>query len=139
MIPWFFQLIQRVSLYPSNLSKKGKFHVTSLYDNFFSRYLDTGNGRDLFFYFFESRSSPKDDPVIMYVSPIRLAKPTLHLLIRFAAADEKKKKPYLPDPQVDKRWTRLFFLPRPHDGTRTLHNLRPNSYQWNQTKSLFME
>ncbi len=28
-------------------------------------YLDTGNGRDLFFYFFESRSSPKDDPVLM--------------------------------------------------------------------------
>ena len=32
-----------------------------------SRYLDAGYGRELFFYFFESRSSPTDDPVIMYV------------------------------------------------------------------------
>lgn len=33
-------------------------------------YLDTtrGDGRDLFFYFFESRGDPKNDPVIMWIN-----------------------------------------------------------------------
>lgn len=34
----------------------------------YSGYLDVGDGKDLFFYFFESRSSPKDDPVLMWIN-----------------------------------------------------------------------
>ena len=34
----------------------------------YSGYLDTGNGRDLFFYFFESRSDPSNDPVLMWIN-----------------------------------------------------------------------
>lgn len=32
------------------------------------RYLDVGYGRDLFFYFFESRSKPSEDPVVMWIN-----------------------------------------------------------------------
>jgi cathepsin A (carboxypeptidase C) len=32
------------------------------------RYLDVGYGKDLFFYFFESRSKPKEDPVVMWIN-----------------------------------------------------------------------
>ena len=34
----------------------------------YSGYLDTGNGKDLFFYFFESRSKPEEDPVVMWIN-----------------------------------------------------------------------
>jgi len=34
----------------------------------FSGYLDVGDGKDLFFYFFESRSNPKEDPVLMWIN-----------------------------------------------------------------------
>ena len=34
----------------------------------YSGYLDVGDGRDLFFYFFESRSNPKEDPVLMWIN-----------------------------------------------------------------------
>jgi len=33
-----------------------------------SGYLDVGNGKDLFFYFFESRSKPEEDPVVMWIN-----------------------------------------------------------------------
>jgi carboxypeptidase C (cathepsin A) len=32
------------------------------------RYLDVGHGKDLFFYFFESRSKPSEDPVVMWIN-----------------------------------------------------------------------
>jgi len=35
-------------------------------------YLDVGDGRDLFFYFFESRSKPSEDPVIMWINGMPL-------------------------------------------------------------------
>ncbi|ORX35568.1 Alpha/Beta hydrolase protein [Kockovaella imperatae] len=31
-------------------------------------YIDSGYGKELFFYYFESRSSPKDDPVVMWIN-----------------------------------------------------------------------
>lgn len=34
----------------------------------YSGYLDVGEGRDLFFYFFESRSKPKEDPVLLWIN-----------------------------------------------------------------------
>ena len=34
----------------------------------YTGYLDVGDGKDLFFYFFESRSKPKEDPVIMWIN-----------------------------------------------------------------------
>ncbi|KAJ9118615.1 hypothetical protein QFC22_003835 [Naganishia vaughanmartiniae] len=34
----------------------------------YSGYINTGHGRDLFFYFFESRSSPKTDPVLTWIN-----------------------------------------------------------------------
>ncbi|ORY34286.1 Alpha/Beta hydrolase protein [Naematelia encephala] len=34
----------------------------------YSGYLDIGDGKDLFFYFFESRSDPKKDPVVMWIN-----------------------------------------------------------------------
>ncbi|WWC99367.1 hypothetical protein V866_006268 [Kwoniella sp. B9012] len=34
----------------------------------YSGYLDVGFGKDLFFYFFESRSKPKEDPVVMWIN-----------------------------------------------------------------------
>jgi len=34
----------------------------------YSGYLDVGYGKDLFFYFFESRSKPKEDPVMMWIN-----------------------------------------------------------------------
>ena len=34
----------------------------------FSGYLDVGDGKDLFFYFFESRGNPKEDPVMMWIN-----------------------------------------------------------------------
>lgn len=49
-----------------------------------SRYLDVsrGDGRDLFFYFFESRNKPKDDPVIMWINGMFLLSPKVW--IRYA-------------------------------------------------------
>ena len=34
----------------------------------YSGFLDAGDGRDLFFYFFESRSKPEEDPVVMWIN-----------------------------------------------------------------------
>lgn len=34
----------------------------------YSGYIDTGGGKELFFYFFESRNKPKEDPVIMWIN-----------------------------------------------------------------------
>ena len=34
----------------------------------YSGYIDVGNERDLFFYFFESRSNPAEDPVVMWIN-----------------------------------------------------------------------
>jgi len=39
----------------------------------YSGYLDVGDGKDLFFYFFESRSNPKEDPVLMWINGELLA------------------------------------------------------------------
>ena len=36
----------------------------------YSGYLDVGDGKDLFFYFFESRSNPKEDPVLMWINGV---------------------------------------------------------------------
>lgn len=36
--------------------------------NSYSGYLDTGDGKNLFFYFFESRSKPAEDPVVMWIN-----------------------------------------------------------------------
>lgn len=36
--------------------------------NSYSGYIDTGGGKELFFYFFESRHKPKEDPVIMWIN-----------------------------------------------------------------------
>ena len=31
-------------------------------------YIDSGYGKELFFWYFESRSAPKDDPVVMWIN-----------------------------------------------------------------------
>lgn len=31
-------------------------------------YIDAGFGKELFFYFFESRSNPEKDPVVMWIN-----------------------------------------------------------------------
>jgi hypothetical protein len=50
---------------PGKLSLSLSNHVKLI-----DRYLDVGNGRDLFFYFFESRNKPSEDPVIMWINGI---------------------------------------------------------------------
>lgn len=47
-----------------------------------SRFLDVGYGKNLFFYFFESRSDPFEDPVVMWING------ESHIPLAFQLADQ---------------------------------------------------
>lgn len=56
--------------------------------------VDVGNGKDLFFYFFESRSKPEEDDVIMCESRC----PSVRAETEELATDSTEADPFLPLP-----------------------------------------
>ncbi|RSH85597.1 hypothetical protein EHS25_003736 [Saitozyma podzolica] len=76
----------------------------------YSGYLDTskGDGRDLFFYFFESRNKPKEDPVIMWINGGPGCSSALGLFMELGPCAVK------PDPKsVNDTKANIFFLDEP--------------------------
>jgi carboxypeptidase C (cathepsin A) len=80
-------------------------------------YLDVGNGRDLFFYFFESRSKPSEDPVIMWINGGPGCSSALGLFMELGPCSVKDDPKSLNDTKVNPNsWNsnaNIFFLDEP--------------------------
>jgi len=80
-------------------------------------YLDVGNGRDLFFYFFESRSKPSEDPVIMWINGGPGCSSALGLFMELGPCSVKDDPQSLNDTKVNPNsWNsnaNIFFLDEP--------------------------
>jgi hypothetical protein len=80
-------------------------------------YLDVGNGRDLFFYFFESRSKPSEDPVIMWINGGPGCSSALGLFMELGPCSVKDDPRSLNDTKVNPNsWNsnaNIFFLDEP--------------------------
>ncbi|OCF45215.1 cathepsin A (carboxypeptidase C) [Kwoniella heveanensis CBS 569] len=78
----------------------------------FSGYLDVGYGKDLFFYFFESRSKPSEDPVIMWINGGPGCSSSLGMLMELGPCSVK-------------------------DGPKTANDTDYNPYAWNDKANIF--
>ncbi|WVR03482.1 hypothetical protein IAU60_000473 [Kwoniella sp. DSM 27419] len=78
----------------------------------FSGYLDVGYGKDLFFYFFESRSKPSEDPVIMWINGGPGCSSALGLLMELGPCSVK-------------------------DDPKTANDTQYNPYSWNNKANIF--
>ncbi|WRT63688.1 uncharacterized protein IL334_000611 [Kwoniella shivajii] len=84
----------------------------------YSGYLDVGYGKELFFYFFESRSKPKEDPVVMWINGGPGGSSALGLFMELGPCSVKGEHPMSSnDTKVNPHsWNdkaNLFFLDEP--------------------------
>ncbi|WWD22404.1 hypothetical protein CI109_106895 [Kwoniella shandongensis] len=83
----------------------------------YSGYLDVGYGKDLFFYFFESRSKPSEDPVVMWINGGPGCSSSLGLFMELGPCSVKDDPKTLNDTQVNPySWNdkaNVFFLDEP--------------------------
>ena len=80
-------------------------------------YLDVGDGRDLFFYFFESRSKPSEDPVVMWINGGPGCSSALGLFMELGPCSVKDDPKSLNDTKVNPdSWNshaNIFFIDEP--------------------------
>ncbi|KAK8845458.1 hypothetical protein IAR55_006171 [Kwoniella newhampshirensis] len=78
----------------------------------YTGYLDVGFGKDLFFYFFESRSKPAEDPVVMWINGGPGCSSALGLLMELGPCSVK-------------------------DDPKTVNDTKVNPYSWNNNANIF--
>ncbi|KAK4684296.1 hypothetical protein P7C73_g5896, partial [Tremellales sp. Uapishka_1] len=83
----------------------------------YSGYLDVGYGKDLFFYFFESRSKPDKDPVVMWINGGPGCSSALGLFMELGPCSIKDKPTSVNDternPYAWNERANIFFLDEP--------------------------
>ncbi|WVQ80388.1 hypothetical protein IAT38_002493 [Cryptococcus sp. DSM 104549] len=83
----------------------------------FTGYLDVGFGKDLFFYFFESRSKPAEDPVVMWINGGPGCSSSLGMLMELGPCSVKDEPKGLNDTEYNPyAWNdkaNVFFLDEP--------------------------
>ncbi|KAL1407126.1 hypothetical protein Q8F55_006540 [Vanrija albida] len=83
----------------------------------YSGYLDVGHGKELFFYFFESRSDPANDPVIMWINGGPGCSSSMGLLMELGPCSVKDDFKTVNDTKVNPHsWNNkanIFFLDEP--------------------------
>ncbi|BEJ16680.1 hypothetical protein CspHIS471_0600810 [Cutaneotrichosporon sp. HIS471] len=78
----------------------------------FTGYLDVGGGKDLFFYFFESRGNPKEDPIIMWINGGPGCSSSIGLFMELGPCTVA-------------------------DNPKTVNDTKPNPYSWNEHANIF--
>ncbi|ORX34677.1 Alpha/Beta hydrolase protein [Kockovaella imperatae] len=78
----------------------------------YSGYLDVGDGRDLFFYFFESRSDPSKDPVVMWINGGPGCSSSMGLFMELGPCTIKSNP-------------------------TNVNDTKPNPYSWNEKANIF--
>lgn len=78
----------------------------------YTSYLDVGGGKDLFFYFFESRGNPKKDPVIMWINGGPGCSSSIGLFMELGPCTV-------------------------NNNPKTLNDTKPNPYSWNEHANIF--
>jgi cathepsin A (carboxypeptidase C) len=88
----------------------------------FSGYLDVGDGRDLFFYFFESRDKPSEDPVMMWINGGPGCSSALGLFMELGLSS----------------FSLLTLGPCSiKENPKTPNDTIPNPYSWNEKANIF--
>ncbi|KIR37376.1 cathepsin A (carboxypeptidase C) [Cryptococcus deuterogattii MMRL2647] len=94
----------------------------------YSGFLDVGYGKNLFFYFFESRSDPSEDPVVMWING------ESHILLAFQLADQATG-----GPGCSSSLGMLMELGpcSVKDDPKGVNDTERNPYAWNEKANVF--